>query len=322
MVGLPDKRETVARIQARWPEVSERRACALVQAPRTSVRYKPKGAGEEMPRQVRQTALAFPRFGHRRVCQKLREKLERPVSRRNVQRIMQEQKLQIRTRRRRKWSAREFVATREITKPDELWAMDFVSEWSVGVERQLRILTIVDCATREALAVEVDYSMPATKVVMVLENLKRQGRKPAEVRVDNGPEFVGSAFVIWCQRQGVRISYIQPGKPMQNGYAESFNGRLRDECLNGHYFEDVDDARQKIETWRKHYLTERPHSSLGGKTPAEMAKLAGVPTPFASAMRSKPKCARGQGDPTGKLRLALTAARLGQSGLISRRRAS
>lgn len=321
MVGLPQKRESVARIQAQWPEVSERRACGLVLVPRTSVRYKPIGAGEVMRRQVRQVALEHPRFGHRRIALELEKKLGRSVSLRNVQRIMQRERLQIRTRRRRKWVKREPVATREITRPDEVWGMDFVSDWSVGVRRQLRILTIVDCATREALAVEVDYSMPSKKVALALEGLKRMGRKPTEIRVDNGPEFIGSPFQVWCKRNDVKVSHIEPGKPMQNAHVESFNGRLRDECLNGHYFEDVEDAREKVGAWRQDYLTKRPHSSLAGRTPAEFAAIVGVPTPFASAIGNTPKRARRQGDPTGKLRLALTAARVGRSNLISRRRA-
>ena len=321
MVELPQKREAVAQIETKWPKVSQRRACDLADVPRTSLRYKPKGAGEPMRLQVRQVALAHPRFGHRRITLKLEEKLERSVSRRNVQRIMQRERLQIRTRRRKKWVKREPVPTHKITRPDEVWAMDFVSDWSVGVRRQLRILTIVDCATREALAVEVDYSMPSSKVALALEGLKRMNRKPAEIRVDNGPEFVGSPFQVWCQRNGVKVSHIQPGKPMQNGYIESFNGRLRDECLNGHYFEDVEDAREKVGAWRYDYLTKRPHSSLAGRTPTAFAATVGVPTPFASAIENAPKCAPSQGDPTGKLRLALTAARLGQSNLISRRRA-
>jgi len=321
MVGLPQKREAVARMKTQWPQVSERRACELLSVPRTSIQYKPKGAGEAMRLEVREVALEHPRYGHRRIALKLGEKLKRTVSRRNVQRIMQRERLQIRTRRRKKWVKREPIATRTITRPDELWAMDFVSDWSVGVRRQLRLLTIVDCATREALAVEVDYSMPSSNVALALEGLKRMGRKPAEIRVDNGPEFLGAPFQVWCKQNGVKVSHIQPGKPMQNGYIESFNGRLRDECLNGHYFEDVEDARQKVGAWRQDYLTKRPHSSLAGRTPAEFAAIVGVPTPFASAIGNAPRRARRQGDPAGKLRLALTAARLGLSNLISRRRA-
>jgi putative transposase len=321
MVGLPQKREAVAQIQTQWPQVSQRRACQLVGASRTSVRYQPKGAGQAMRQAVRQVALEHPRYGHRRVAQKLEEKLERPVSRRQVQRIMQRERLQIRTRKRKPRIRRQALANREIARPDEVWAMDFVSDWSVGVRRQLRMLTILDCATREALAVEVDYSMPSRRVALALEGLKRMGRKPAEIRVDNGPEFRGAEFQVWCKRNGVKVSHIQPGKPMQNGHIESFNGRLRDECLNGHYFEDVEDAREKINAWRQDYLTKRPHSSLAGRTPAEFAASVGVPTPFASAIVHTPKRARRQGDPAGKLRLALTAARVGQNHLITRRRA-
>lgn len=169
----------VAQIKTHWPKVSQRRACNLVGVPQTSVRSQPKGAGEAMRREVRQVALEHPRYGHRRIAQKLREKLKRAVSRRHGQRIMQRERLQIRARRRRKWAKREPVATREITRPDEVWAMDLVSEGSIGVRRQLQILTFVDCATREALAVEVDYSMPSGKVALALEGLKRMGRKPA-----------------------------------------------------------------------------------------------------------------------------------------------
>ena len=150
------------------PQVRDRRACKPVSVPRTSIRYKPKGAGEEVRLEVRQVALKHPRYGHRRIALQLGEKLKRAVSRRNVQR----ERLQIGTRRRRKWVKRESIATREITRPDELWAMDFVSDWSVAVLRQWRILTIVDCAIREALAVEVDYSMPSSKVALVLERLR------------------------------------------------------------------------------------------------------------------------------------------------------
>lgn len=171
--------------------------------------------------QVRALALEHPRYGHRRVALKLEEKLKRPVSRRNVQRIMQRERLQIRTRRRKKWAKREPRCAHEITRPDEVWAMDFVTDWSVGVRRKLRILTIVDCATREALAVEVDYSMPSSKVALALAGLKRMGRKPVEIRVDNGPEFVGSPFQIWCRCNGVKVSHIQPGKPMQTGISRA-----------------------------------------------------------------------------------------------------
>ncbi len=163
-------------------------------------------AGQAVRQAVRQVALEHPRYGHRRVAQKLEEMLERPVSRRHVQRIMQRERLQIPTRKRKPRIRRQALAYREIARPDEVWAMDFVSDWSVGVRRQFRMLTILDCAAREALAVEVDYSLPSRQVALALEGLKRMGRKTAEIRVDNGPEFRGAEFQVWCRCQDVLIS--------------------------------------------------------------------------------------------------------------------
>lgn len=321
MVGLPAKREAVAWIRSRWAEVSERRAVKLVDLPRSTWRYRKKNHGEATRKLVREAALAHPRFGHRRITQTLQKQLKRPVSRRNVQRIMREEKLQVRTRRRHKWVARQAPPSTAAERPDERWAMDFVSEWCIGVRRPLRIFVAVDCCTRELLAFEGGYSMPAQRVVEILERLRLAGRKPAQIRCDNGPEFVSYKFVAWCQIHGIKISYIQPGKPTQNAHAESCNGRLRDECLNGHYFLDEADAQPKLDAYRFHYLHHRPHSGLAGKTPVEAAKAFGVTTPFASLTVSKAKPHRRQGNPAGELRSALTAARLGLRSQLSRRRA-
>jgi putative transposase len=275
-----------------------------------------------MRESVRAAALRHPRYGHRRIAEVLQRELKRPVSRRHVQRIMQKERLQVRTRRRKKWVARAAVSPTQPMKPDQRWAMDFVSEWCVATRRQLRIFTLVDCYTREALALEAGYSLPARRVVAMLEDLRLQGRKPTEVRVDHGPEFTSGRFVDWCQKNGVTIEYIQPGKPMQNGHAESFNGRLRDECLNGHYFLDAADAQRKLDRWRWEYLHRRPHGSLAGRTPAELAQQCQVRTPFASLSFDTANPGRRQGNPAGELRSALTAARLGQRIHLSRRRAN
>jgi putative transposase len=322
MVGLGAKREAAQLIKGQWEKVSQRRAAQLVEIPRSSLRYQPAGRGEQMWKQVKEAALAHPRYGHRRIAQVLSRERKRPVSRRNVQRIMQREQLQVRTRRRRKWVARAApLGAPTATQPDQRWAMDFVSDWCVGVRRPLRMLALIDQCTRESLALEAGYAMPARRVVEILEKVVKQGRKPAEIRVDNGPEFVAQTLVRWCQQQGIAIRYIEPGKPTQNGHAESFNGRLRDECLNGHFFLDAEDAQRKLDAWRCEYLYERPHGSLGGRTPAEVAKSLGVTTPFASSSLSKARAHRGQGHPAGELRSALTAARLGLSELGSRRRA-
>lgn len=322
MVGLGAKREAAKLIQSQWKTVSQRRAAQLVGIRRSSLRYRPAGRGEEMRKQVKEAALKHPRYGHRRIAQVLSRERKRPVSRRNVQRIMQREQLQVRTRRRRKWVARATPpGTPVATQPDQRWAMDFVSDWCVGVRRPLRVLALIDQCTRESLALEAGYAMPARRVVEVLAQLVQQGRKPAELRLDNGPEFVAGVLVRWCQEQGIAIRYIEPGKPMQNGHAESFNGRLRDECLNGHFFLDAEDAQRKLDAWRWEYLHERPHGSLGGRTPAEVARAMGVATPFASPRVHKANARRRQGNPAGELRSALTAARLGLPDLRSRRRA-
>ena len=204
MVELPEKRVAAKQIRESHPEVSQRRAAKLVGIPRSSLRYEPNGTcGEQMKQHVHAAAMKHSRYGHRRITGVLKQQLGRPVSRRNVQRIMQDLGLQVRTRRRRKWAARA-VASKEVPKkPDERWAMDFVSDWCVGVRRQLRLLTMVDCCTREALAIEAGYSMPAAKVVQVLDRLKKQDRKPVEIRVDNGPEFISSKLVNWCKLHDV-----------------------------------------------------------------------------------------------------------------------
>jgi putative transposase len=321
MVELPAQREAAAWIRTGWAEVSQRRAAKLVSIPRTTLRYQVKPRGQVMRALVREAALAHPRYGHRRVTQVLMRQLQRSISRRNVQRILQGEQLQVRTRRRRKWVARPAVAQAPVERADERWAMDFVSEWCVGVRRQLRVLALVDCCTRESLSLRAGYSMPAARVVETLEQLRSQGRKPEEIRVDNGPEFISHKLVAWCQMHDVRVSYIERGKPYQNGYVESFNGRLRDECLNGHYFLDVEDAQRKLNAWRQDYMEIRPHSSLSGKTPVEKARELGVRSPFASTMVNEAKPRRRQGDPMGSLNSALTAARLGLGKLRSRRRA-
>ncbi len=287
MVELPARREAAEWARRQWAEVSERRAAKLINIPRSTLRYRGKQRGEATRQLVRQTALEHPRYGHRRIAQVLSKKLERRISRRNVQRILQREQLQVRTRRRRKWVARSAPPPTAPVQADQRWAVDFVADWCVGVRRPLRILALVDCCTREPLAVRAGYSLPARRVVEVLEELRREGRKPAEIRVDNGPEFISSKLVLWCQKEGVTLSHIEPGKPQQNGHAESFNGRLRDECLNGHYFLDEDDAQKKLDEFRWDYLHCRPHSSLQGQTPAEKARQLRVrrPSPRRSSIR-------------------------------------
>jgi putative transposase len=154
--------------------------------------------------------------------------------------------------------------------PNQSWSMDFVSDGFVD-GRRLRCLNIVDDFTKQCLAIEVDTSLPGRRVVSVLERLAESRGLPASITVDNGPEFISKALDEWAYRQQLRLNFIQLGKPQQNAYIESFNGKFRDECLNEHWFLSMRHARHVIETWRQEYNDERPHSSLGYLTPNRFA---------------------------------------------------
>ncbi len=176
--------------------------------------------------------------------------------------------------------------------------MDFVAD-RLADGRALRIFTLVDVYTRKCLALEVDLSLSGERVKRVLERVVQE--RPEEIVVDNGPEFVSSALTKWCAEQQIKLSYIQPGRPMQNGHVESFNGKLRDECLNLHWFVTLVQARAILAAWRRHYNEERPHSSLGNRTPRDF--VAGLP--FAPKRMDRAERPAGQGDPTGSLALGL-----------------
>jgi len=164
---------------------------------------------------------------------------------------------------------------------DEVWTMDFTQD-AFASGRKFRTLNLMEGFTRYALRIEVDTSLPGLRVVRVLEELKTRGRKPEAIVIDNGTEFTSQVVDQWAYENQVQLHFITPGRPMENGYMESFNGKFRDECLNENWFVDLADARQKIEEWRCDYNQERPHSALGYLTPAE----------FAQRSAASPGCAR------------------------------
>jgi putative transposase len=143
---------------------------------------------------------------------------------------------------------------------------------------RLRVLTMLDSFTRECPVIEVNTGISGRQVTRALDRVIEQRGRPQTLRCDNGPEFTSRHFISWCEEKKIAVTYIQPGKPMQNGYVESFNGRFRDECLNASWFLNLADARQKIEAWRRNYNAERPHSSLDYRTPQEFAELCSEPT--------------------------------------------
>jgi putative transposase len=226
-----------------------------------------------------QLARQRQRFGYRRLTALLQREGER-VNHKRIYRLYREEKLALRGLRRRH-SARRLSAAEKngAERSNQCWALDFVSD-TLATGQTFRVLTVMDEYTRECLALEADTSLPALRVIRVLERLVEDRGRPEKMRVDHGPEFVSRAMVAWCEQQKIVLGFIDPGKPMQNGYIESFNGRLRDECLNANWFLRLIQAQTVIENWRSDYNGERPHSSLDYRTPNEFAALlAHTPAP-------------------------------------------
>jgi putative transposase len=280
---------------------SERRACGLVGQPRSTERYTAKAPpADDLAKRIAELAAERPRFGYRRLTALLnREGVA--VWHGRVHRITKELRLQVPRRKRKRFASPKPTET-EITRPNQRWGMDFVSD-SLADGRSFRALAIVDHYTRECPAIELELSLPGARVVRVLEQLAEERGLPAAIRVDHGPEFVCDAVRGWCKRRKVKLDYIQPGKPMQNGHVESFNGKLRDECLNAHWFTSLRQTRNIVETWRVDYNEARPHSALGYATPKEFAQRSR--SPFAVQILNNTMAEPGQGNPGGLAALGL-----------------
>jgi putative transposase len=263
------RREAVLVMQV-GVELSQRRACGLMELYRGTCRYRsrrPEDGGLRV--RLRELAEARRRFGYRRL-QVLLQREGWQVNHKRVYRLYVEEKLSLRRKRGRKRSGvRQPLAVAGAA--NQVWSVDFMTD-ALSSGRRFRTLNIVDDYTRECLAIEVDTSLGGGRVVRVLEELKQQRGLPRQIRSDNGPEFVSRAVDQWAYEQGLGWHTIQPGRPMENGYVESFNGRFRDECLNENWFTDLADAREKIAGWRQDYNQARPHSALAYLTPAEFAQ--------------------------------------------------
>jgi len=246
------------------------RACGLVGISRSLFRYRSRRS-DSGPLRDRIEAIAATkrRYGYRRVYLRLRRE-GWEVNRKRVYRLYREAGLAVRRRKRKRIGVFERKPLPKPTAANVSWSMDFVADGLIG-GRRLRCLTIVDDCTRECLAIEVDTSLPGLRVKTVLDRLADNSGLPQSITVDNGPEFDGKVLDQWAYRTGVQLSFIRPGKPNENAYIESFNGKFRDECLNEHWFISLAHARRIIEAWRIEYNTERPHSSLGNRTPQECA---------------------------------------------------
>lgn len=194
------------------------------------------------------------------------------VNHKRTERLYKEEKLSLKIRKRKKVASQGRVELSQAKRPNEQWAMDFVSD-ALSNGRRLRLLPIIDTYTRECLRIEVDTSIEGKRVTAVLNQIVSTRGLPENIVVDNGPEFISNALDEWAYIRGIKLHFIHPGKPVENAYIESFNGRFRDECLNQNWFMSIEHARQVIEEWRIDYNQERPHSSLGDLTPNEFFRL-------------------------------------------------
>lgn len=239
----------------------------------TSVyRYQPTGDNDIVVRQrLRELAEQRKRFGSPRLHIMLRRE-GLVINHKRTERLYREEGLSLRRKRRRKGAAGARVVMPLPQRPNERWSMDFVTD-SIVTGRRFRALTIIDDYSRESVAIEVDTSLGGARVVNVLERLAETRGLPEVITMDNGPEFTGRHLDEWASRRGINLNFIRPGKPIENAFAESFNGRLRDECLNTNWFMNLKHAREVIENWRRDYNEVRPHSSLKHRTPVEYAKL-------------------------------------------------
>ena len=274
MVTLPARREVVGYFRASW-STSERRSCGLASVQRSSVRYRHRRkADPALLARLLELAALYPRYGYELLTRKLRREGHR-VNEKRVRRLYLLEGLKLRSKPRKKLVA---AAPREKSptpdQPNRRWSMDFMRD-TLGNGRPFRTFNVIDDGSREALRIEVDYSLTAQRVVRALEELAEERGLPEEIVMDNGPEFASKHLDAWAAGCGVQLRFIRPGKPIENCFVESFNGTFRRDCLDAHWFQDLAHARRVIESWRLDFNHHRPHSGVGGLAPAEFAALYG-----------------------------------------------
>ncbi len=267
MVTVAARRDVVEFVKKQT--ISERRSCQLISLNRKSCRYrKRRQADKKLIERLHQLAVAHPRFGYRRIHALLRRE-GITVNVKRIHRLWKLERLSLPPRRPRKVRAKTTVGILpKATRANQVWTYDFVFDQSLS-GRTLKMLTLIDEYTRECLAVEVGVSITSERVRWILQRVCFEKGKPEMIRSDNGSEFIGKAVNDWLAENGIQPIFIEPGKPWQNGKGESFNGKIRDECLSREWFSSVKEAQVVIEGWRKFYNEERPHSSLGYLTPLE-----------------------------------------------------
>jgi putative transposase len=266
------RREVVSYAMATY-EFSERRACGLIRIARSSCRYRScRRPDEEVRSRLRDLAAKRPRFGYRRLHVLLgREGYA--MNHKRLYRLYRHEGLMVRRRKRKRIAVTARQPMPVPASPNERWSMDFMRD-TLDSGRPFRTFNVVDEFSRECLAIEVDTSLPGPRVVRVLDRIAANRGLPKMILIDNGAEFTSKVFDTWAYRLRVQLHFINPGKPNETPFIESFNGKFRDECLNEHWFTGLNDARFTIECWRQDYNQVRPHSSLGDKTPEQYAREA------------------------------------------------
>ena len=272
------RRQVVTHLLAAFL-TSARRACRLVRLSRSRWQYRSR-RGDDAPLRARLRELAAlrPRWGYQQLHVLLRREGLK-VNHKKVLRLYREEGLAVSRRRRKKHVAIARVPLPKPTARTERWSMDFVSD-ALADGRSFRCFTLVDDFTRECPAIEVGQSLPAWRITHVLDRVAAERGLPRSIVCDNGPEFAGKVMDRWAHDHGVALQFIRPGKPVENAYCESFNGKFRDECLNTFWFTTIADAQRAIEHWRHEYNDVRPHKNLGRRTPTEFTKsLQDQPSP-------------------------------------------
>jgi putative transposase len=255
-----------------------RKACAAIEISREVYLYRSVGRDNTaLVMRMKEITQTRVHYGYRRVHVMLRREGFKDNHKR-VYRLYKEQGMSLRHKRPRRNKAAQLRQPKTLAQQiNQIWSMDFVAD-NLFDGRKLRMLTVVDCYSRESLSIHVGQSLKGEDVVRVLDAIVRGRGKPQTIKSDNGSEFISKAMDRWAYERGVELDFSRPGKPTDNAMVESFNGRLRQECLNEHWFMSLEDARDKIEAWRRHYNESRPHSALDWRTPEE----------FVREMRAKP----------------------------------
>jgi len=267
----PAMKKQIAGYLRESHNLSQRKAAALVRTAPSVLRYQSKRPGCETVRtRLKELAQQRPRFGYRRLHVLLRRE-GIVINRKKTHRLYREERLHLRPKRRRRITSSTRVAPEAATGLNQLWTMDFVHD-NLSCGRAFRALNIMDAWSRGALEIEADTCLNGKRVVRILERLVAQKGKPRLIQVDNGSEFRGIELDQWAYRNQVQLHFIEPGKPTQNAKIESFNARLRDECLNQEWFTSLFHARSILAAWKDDYNTVRPHSALNYQTPTQWAQ--------------------------------------------------